>query len=217
MFGIFAISLYLSRLEHVDIWLECYGKSCIACINCINCMTFGNGFPDEPSPEFQVCLVISPNPIDRDLCNSGFANEQCTLAELTTPPRVFPQAHQTMPHGLWLHYWLGNCPAMWRNALEYARSKRGFSPEHLAQLCQAHEHTMLVTLAQDMSSTCKIWWHDMLLYQTCGYHGWWNSASDAEVWFSLVFSKFLWTLNGTMVQVQSFCWTPDWIIVMQTK
>ena len=46
MFGIFAISLYLSRLEHVDIWLECYGKSCIACINCINCMTFGNGFPD---------------------------------------------------------------------------------------------------------------------------------------------------------------------------
>jgi hypothetical protein len=47
MFGIFAISLYLSRLEHVDIWLECYGKSCIACINCINCMTFGNGFPDE--------------------------------------------------------------------------------------------------------------------------------------------------------------------------
>ena len=82
----------------------------------------------QPSPEFQVCLVISPNPIDRDLCNSGFANERCTLAELTTPPRVFPQAHQTMPHGLWLHHWLGNCPAMWRNALEYARSKRGFSP-----------------------------------------------------------------------------------------
>ena len=39
------------------------------------------------------------------------------------------------------------------------------------------------------------------------------SCSGAKVWFGPVFSKNLWTLNGTMVQVQSFCWTPDWTIL----
>lgn len=71
---------------------------------------------------------------------------------LVSSPKLTKQCH--MAYGYIIDWEIvQQCGEMLWNMPE---AREGLVREHLAQLCQAHEHTMLVTLAQDMPSTCKI-------------------------------------------------------------